>query len=266
MKTIKSNTSNLISLAKEAVEIGSFRKYINGSGAEIILQDQQPSSFFSETVPLDITKHIDFDTEIEINQKSILQSLYDYREEYPCALNFASAKRPGGGFLSGAVAQEESLARASTLYESIKDSPFYKNHVNALYSHDMIYSPDVWVFRNDFTCGKNSYKLDNPYKVAIITATAVNQNALKFEEYLNVNEIMLERSRRVLEIAIRNNHKILILGAWGCGAFGNQPEIIAAIFKYLLSNWYKNSFEKVVFPIFGNGNNYSTFKKILTND
>src|SRR5205823_7936071 len=70
----------------------------------------------------------------------------------PVALNFASATAPGGGFLSGARAQEESLARSSGLYACLVGNAMYEFHRprhDPMYTHYAIYSPDVPVFRTD---------------------------------------------------------------------------------------------------------------------
>ena len=90
----------------------------------------------------------------------------------PAALNFASAKNPGGGFLKGARAQEESLARASGLYPCIASNPMYDYHRSrhdCMCSHYAIYSPGVPVIRED-----DGRLLEQPVCCAFITAPAVN--------------------------------------------------------------------------------------------
>src|SRR5436309_3646440 len=81
--------------------------------------------------------------------------------ERPAALNFASAKHPGGGFLNGALAQEESLARSSGLYACLSGNAMYDFHQAAgdpMYSNYVLYSPDVPVFRDD-----DGASLEEPY-------------------------------------------------------------------------------------------------------
>jgi uncharacterized protein (TIGR02452 family) len=136
------------------------------------------------------------------------------------ALNFASARHPGGGWLSGARAQEESLARASALVPYIADDPMYERHKrmrDALYTSSAIYSPDVPVFRDD-----DGRPLDEPYCVAFITAPAANAGVVLEGDQSRRNEItaaMRERVIRVLAIAAAHGHDALVLGAWGCGVF-----------------------------------------------
>jgi len=174
--------------------------------------------------------------------------------ENVCCLNFASAKNPGGGFLGGAQAQEESLARASGLYETLKQHPeMYetnRKHASLLYTDHMIYSPLVPVFRND-----EDRLTDEHYLVSIITSPAVNKGALLMNEpeyATSIETVMLNRIEKILSVAIVNNQTSLILGAWGCGVFRNSTEDVAAWFAHhLLKNeTFKNAFKHIVFAIY----------------
>lgn len=147
----------------------------------------------------------------------------------PVCLNFASAKNPGGGFLSGSQAQEECLARASSLYATLQTAlPYYEvNRAGrtCLYTHHLIYSPQVPVFRDD-----DDQLLSEPYATSIITSPAVNAGAVKTNEPQNVAQIepvMRERLAHVLSVAIAHGHDALVLGAWGCGVFRNDPAQVA---------------------------------------
>ena len=168
------------------------------------------------------------------------------------ALNFASAKNPGGGFLGGSQAQEESLARASAMYECINGvRGFYDTNracESCLYTHHMIYSPSVPVFRDD-----NDELLPSPYQVSILTAPAVNRGALQSNEPSRLVEIaptMLERIDRLLAIAVVRGYRRLILGAWGCGVFKNDPAEVAAWFaEHLNGPCYGPMFETVMFAV-----------------
>ncbi len=171
-----------------------------------------------------------------------------------CCLNFASAKNPGGGFLGGAQAQEESLARASGLYASLKAKPemyhFNRADGNLLYSDHMIYSPLVPVFRND-----GDQLIERPYFVSIITSPAVNRGALIENQPNNAHRIeavMLERIEKLLSVAVINKQSTLILGAWGCGVFRNKTSDVAAWFAHhLLHNAvFRHAFKRVVFAIY----------------
>jgi uncharacterized protein (TIGR02452 family) len=168
----------------------------------------------------------------------------------PVALNYASAHYPGGGFLSGARAQEESLARSSALYACLKDNPMYawhQAHRDPFYTDYAIYSPDVPVIRED-----GGALLEEPYLCAFITCPAVNAtDALDRDPTCGpaIRDAMASRVARVLAIAAAHGHADVILGAWGCGAFGNDPRAIAALFHAALSGPYRDVFALVVFAI-----------------
>jgi uncharacterized protein (TIGR02452 family) len=169
------------------------------------------------------------------------------------ALNFASARHPGGGFLKGSQAQEESLARASGLYACI--SPFREMYdANArfpscLYTDYMIYSPDVPVFRDD-----TDALLERPYPLSFVTAPAVNLGAVRRNEPDHLHQVehsMLARMENVLSLAVVHGHDVLVLGAWGCGVFANDPERVAGWFhRHLAGEWiFRGAFRKVVFAV-----------------
>jgi uncharacterized protein (TIGR02452 family) len=168
----------------------------------------------------------------------------------PAALNFASAKNPGGGFLGGARAQEESLARASGLYACIHGNPMYQYHRSrhdCMYSHYAIYSPGVPVIRDD-----DGRLLEEPVYAAFITAPAVNAGVVLQRNPSRRREIrstMAARIARVLAIAALKGHDAMVLGAWGCGVFRNDPEEIAELFRDALTGPYRGVFTRIVFAI-----------------
>jgi uncharacterized protein (TIGR02452 family) len=182
-------------------------------------------------------------------------------------LNFASAKNPGGGFLRGDKAQEESLACCSGLYsclETAQAKPFYEFHnrrtkpgvPNApvlLYSSNVIFSPHVPVFRSD----QGDLKLlSRPYTCSMITSCAVNFNMgmmskqIKPHDKLNAQQVMMTRALRVLQVAAHHEIDKLVLGAWGCGVFKNDPKEVAKAFqKALIAPQMEGRFKTVVFAI-----------------
>ena len=148
------------------------------------------------------------------------------------ALNFASARNPGGGFLGGSLAQEESLAASSALYPCIAPQVEYYAANNArkdgFYTDHLIFSPGVPLFRND-----EFELLDEPYLVSIITAPAVNAGIVLGRDGGSperVVEVMRRRTNIVLNAAATNEVDCLVLGAWGCGVFKNDPQTVASIF------------------------------------
>jgi uncharacterized protein (TIGR02452 family) len=168
-------------------------------------------------------------------------------------LNFASARNPGGGFLKGSQAQEESLARASALYACLERFPeMYeanRRFRSCLYTDHMIYAPDVPVFRDD-----NDTLLDEPCRVSFLTAPAVNAGAVRMNEPANVPRIepvMRSRMEKLLTIAAAHDHPVLVLGAWGCGVFANNPDQVAAWFAHFLrGEWrFRRVFRQVIFAV-----------------
>ncbi|TWT31367.1 TIGR02452 family protein [Blastopirellula retiformator] len=171
----------------------------------------------------------------------------------PVCLNFASAKNQGGGFLGGSQAQEESLARASGLYASLQKAPTYYEVNRAggscLYTHHLIYSPRAPVFRDD-----DDQLLPQPYATSIITSPAVNAGAVRQNEPQNVTQIepvMRERLAHVLAVALAHGHDAIVLGAWGCGVFRNDPGEVARWMHEALTQdpRFVGAFAKVDFAV-----------------
>lgn len=196
-------------------------------------------------------------SQVEVTGETTMEAaarLVTGSNERVLALNFASAKNPGGGFLRGSVAQEESIARSSGLYPSLLKVPaYYSTHRNSrdlLYTDHMIYSPGVPVFRND-----NGDLLDRPYLLSVVTSPATNKGAMIQNQQPGIERIealMLVRAEKVLKIAVKHGYKKLVLGAWGCGVFQNDPALIAAIFHRLLCGEgpYSKAFSHIVFAVY----------------
>jgi uncharacterized protein (TIGR02452 family) len=178
-------------------------------------------------------------------------------------LNFASAKNPGGGFLGGAKAQEEDLARASALYACQLTQPDYYAANRAcgsmLYTDHMIYSPDVPFFRDDALD-----LVEEPYALSVITAPAPNagEHARRDPNHRDVvNATLRGRAAHVLRVACAHEHRVLVLGAWGCGVFKNDPVFVATAFAELLaSKELAGAFERVVFAIYDRSKAGATFR------
>jgi uncharacterized protein (TIGR02452 family) len=186
-----------------------------------------------------------------VNETTLAAALRLVREGHrPAALNFASARNPGGGFLGGARAQEESLARSSGLYACINGNEMYARHRathDALYTHYAIYSPDVPVVRDD-----DGDLLERPYLCSFITCPAVNAKVVLERDRGRRGEVrkaMWERTLRVLAVAAENGHEALVLGAWGCGVFGNDTEEVAGLFGRALTENFRGAFARVIFAV-----------------
>ncbi|KAI9064780.1 hypothetical protein FKP32DRAFT_1611019 [Trametes sanguinea] len=192
-------------------------------------------------------------------------------------LNFASAKKPGGGFLKGAQAQEESIARSSTLYPTLMtrtSQEFYTLHnrdpKGGYYSHAMIYSPGVTVFRDDHG------EWVEPIQVDVLTSPAVNAGVVR--ETLHgrvagdsvegkIEQVMRERMARILFLYEMKGVRNLVLGSFGTGVFRNDVKTIATIWADLLMGdnaRFKDSFDHIVFSILGK-ETYETFRTVFEN-
>src|SRR5262249_27235149 len=148
-----------------------------------------------------------------------------------------SAKNPGGGFLNGSLAQEEALACASGLYPCLLAAPEYyeRNRANrsALYLDLAIFSPRVPFFRNDA-----GILLEKPVLASVITDPAPNAGAVAQNEPRNlqhVESVLKRRAELILQIAAAHQVERLVLGAWGCGVFRNDPNVVASTFAELLA-------------------------------
>lgn len=180
-----------------------------------------------------------------------------------CILNFASSKNPGGGFETGAMAQEEALCYASDLWKRLgKHSKFYDENradtLNGQYKDGIIYNKDVVFFRNKFN---NT----TPRLVDIITCAAPNwRTSARYGVSLDENNSTLSRRlEQIIKVAIANENKVLVLGAFGCGVFGNDPEYVAKETKRLLEDCgYNEFFDEVIFAMKDKvGKNTRAFKK-----
>ncbi|MGC0379203.1 TIGR02452 family protein [Streptomyces sp. SAI-229] len=168
-------------------------------------------------------------------------------------LNFASARNPGGGYLNGAQAQEEALCRASALYTCLLRAPDFYDHHRAhrdpFYTDRVIHSPAVPVFRDD-----RGRLLDEPFTAGFLTSPAPNAGVILRTAPERADEVpraLVVRAGRVLETAAAHGYRRLVLGAWGCGVFRNDPAQVAAAFRSHLEpgGRFAGAFAHVVFGI-----------------
>ncbi len=159
------------------------------------------------------------------------------------ALNFASAKNPGGGYVTGANAQEESLCRCSMLYYTIKECEEYytvnRNHKGADYTDGMIYSSNVPVIRND-----KGELLEEPVLCNFLTCPAVNRRAAK--AYISdekLNSTMERRIDKITALVLSKKPEIVVFGAFGCGVFGNRREIVYPMFEKAIERHWNGEAE-----------------------
>lgn len=239
-------------LGRTAVEAARQGYYVNAHGDRVDWGDAVQAACATKVsiapiFPLPEAASQGFaETRVQVTNETTLQAAQRLVERglRPLALNFANGIEPGGGFLGGARAQEEVLCRSSALYATLVGDAMYQHHRGRPLPDSTdwtIYSPDVPVFRTD--AGRT---LDKPWLLSFVTcaapyAPAVGQPASR--------ELLRGRIRRVLEIGRAYGHEALVLGAWGCGAFGNDPHHTASDFREALEAEFDGAFSEVVFAI-----------------
>lgn len=203
-------------------------------------------------VPVSVSSTRVTRTRIEVTGESSLEAARRLGGNV-AVLNFASARNPGGGYLNGAQAQEEALCRASALYTCLlRARAFYDHHRahrDPFYTDRVIHSPAVPVFRDD-----RGRLLDEPYTAGFLTAAAPNAGVVHRTAPERVPELptaLAVRAERVLETAAAHGYRRLVLGAWGCGVFRNDPAQVAGAFRALLGpgGRFAQAFDHVVFGV-----------------
>lgn len=201
---------------------------------------------------------------IHLRQCNVIEaSISELVEGNVCILNFASFKNPGGGFMAGAMAQEEAICHATTLYPILDKFAYTYYRLNnialndGLYADKLVYTPGIVVFDED---GEDTGK-----RVNCISCSAPNLSyTLTYGEvdWNKVRSIITERARLVLDEAARNGNQTIVLGAWGCGVFRNDPVMVAEVFKELLYSEYENVFDLVLFAI-PDEKHYKVFSEVF---
>lgn len=251
------NRERAARLGEETRQILEQRRYTDGAGAVVEIgplldQALAGARSYPAEQPLPPAQPEQYPTAIQVRNESTLAAARRLASQgqRPLALNFASAKHPGGGWLSGAIAQEESLARASGLVACIAGNPMYARNAalgDAIYTDDAIYTPDVPVFRDD-----DGQLLAEPYLCAFITMPAPNAGIVLERNRSRRPEVratMERRIGRVLAIAALHGHSALVLGAWGCGVFRNDPTEVAGLFAAALAGPFRGAFAEVIFAV-----------------
>ena len=244
-------------MANETLQIINDGFYINAQEEKVDLSESitnatKLTTEYNKIIDNDIkdSKNEIIDTEFSVELNSTLNICELYKEVNPCVLNFASAKNPGGGFQNGSMAQEESLAISTTMYEHIKNCSMYElnrnDPLNGVYHNIGIFTPNVQVIRNE-----EGELLNKPYKISIISIPAVNTSIAS--QYLDRKGLILSIAKRMnlmFHIAASNDIDVLILGSWGCGVFGGDIDIYAQLYMKLLTTKYENVFKEVIFATY----------------
>ncbi|WP_405804416.1 TIGR02452 family protein [Streptomyces sp. NBC_00210] len=253
-------SARLRGIAKQTEEIVEAGHYLAGDGRRVEIGRELAAALAGTRMygPEAVVVALDTNrsTSFEVTGESSTQAAHRLTaaDSSPVAvLNFASARNPGGGYLNGAQAQEEALCRASALYATLLRAPgFYEHHRadrSPFYTDRVIHSPGVPVFRDD-----RGRLLDAPYTVGFLTSPAPNAGVITSrspEQAHRIPAALAARAERVLETAAECGYRRIVLGAWGCGVFRNDPAAVAGAFHALLTGdgRFAGHFEHVVFAV-----------------
>ncbi len=235
--------------AVAAVRKGS---YENGAGEQVTLEAAVRAAFNAKrSIPPDEVlpqpkPRAPTDTRVQVCNETTLAASRRFVQQglRPLALNFANGTDAGGGFLKGSLAQEEVLCRSSALYATLVGDPMYAAHDERPGEDSTdwaILSPAVPVFRTD-----DGAPLPQPWLLDVLTCAA--PYAPTVGKKLSA-ELLQRRIHRVLSIAQAYGYESLVLGAWGCGAFENDPQRTAADFRHALEHEFRGAFSEIVFAI-----------------
>ncbi len=242
-------------------------------GQKLILEGDSYKGRFNHTY--------DSECRFVVSRMRSLEAAGKYKGMQTAVLNFASAVQPGGGVVNGSSAQEEAICRCSTLYPSLKQeylwSKFYLPHRrrgDRRNNNDVIYTPSVVVFKSDDDYPGMLSK-DEWYFVNVISCAAPDLREPKAwerdyskgrvsvtgEELKNLHT---SRMRRILDIALGEGNEVVILGAYGCGAFCNPADVVASAIRKVCDE-YRRKFKTiecaVYCPPYKDDVNYREFKR-----
>lgn len=203
------------------------------------------SAYFAGADTDAVTRSEPFRVSDHTLQTDTISAILQYRGKQVCALNFANAYCPGGAYILGGNAQEEALCRASMLFYTIRNVPeFYnRNRIHTLpdYTDGMIYSWHVPVIRDN-----EGTLLSAPVTCDFITCPAVNRTVAKLMMSADkIDAAMRNRITQIIALAANQHPEVLILGAFGCGAFGNKRETVYPMFEQAINQYLPEDIEAV---------------------
>lgn len=252
-KTIKNYWINREERANHAL---NHLKYIESKYKDQILYCINNSEVFDDSVPFFKGKELDNQYFINTDSISAAINALDLGYQNVCILNFASYKHPGGGFLGGSSAQEEALCHESILYsvlssDKLKGYYEYNNqHLNnGLYENRAVYTKDI------------VFERSKPYTIDVLTCAA--PNVYTAQRYKNITDqecfvVLKSRIEFILRILSEKAIKVAVLGAFGCGVFGNNPQDLINIYKHI--KW-PHSLKCVIHAVPGDDLNAKLFKQ-----
>ena len=275
-------------------DIRNYNKAIFEDTLRLIKEDSSLKKVVNESIgnqvyylkPVDLSSMspmYDRDCPVSITRERSIECALKWKKIHPdyrvTVLNFASATRPGGGVATGSSAQEECICRCTTLYPCLNTAEAiakfyepYREGVGPLHNDDIIYTRDVAIIKND-----DYFTLDTPVNVNIITCAAPNLREKNVSKYNQEREpapdispeelkaLHVSRARQILSVAAVQWADVLVLGAFGCGAFRNDPEVVASAYKEVLPE-FRKYFREIQFAIYCRDQetaNYDAFRRVL---
>ena len=255
--------------------------------AQMAAEARRTTEFYNANEYPKITAFADKAGTIQVTKHKTFETAMAIHKSYPAwriaVLNFASATTPGGGVTKGSSAQEESLCRCSTLYPALTSNALWDAYYsvnraarNPLYTDALIYTPGVTICKTDDDYPERMEEKDWT-EVDVITCAAPNLRqrpgniynhdeseavAISPEELLDLHK---SRARHILTVAASKGVDAIVLGAFGCGAFQNDPEVVARAYKDVLEE-FKCYFSLIEFAIYcrpRETDNYDAFKRTL---
>ena len=239
--------------------------------SQAVRESESAAVVYGENDYPQIPRVSDADGLVSVTRHRSFEAALLAHKEYPAArigvLNFASATTPGGGVVNGSSAQEESLCRCSTLYpvlttQSLWDRFYEKNRArwNPLHTDDCIVTPGIIICKSD-TDEPERLPVDEWVTVDVISCAAPNLRkktgnihnpeygepvSITKEELYRLHE---RRAKHILHVAAAHRIDMLILGAFGCGAFANDPETVASAMRSAVTA-YRTCFRKIEFAVY----------------
>ena len=260
-----------VSIYRETMKILKKNEYVAPSGKHVVFENTKKplldTKFYSTKVNNDYDKLYKYNTIIEVIDMDCLYNAKLLIDEglHPAVLNMASFSTPGGGVEKGSAAQEESIFRRSNIalslyqFHPIGENYNFKQREERYpldYNYGGIYSPGVTVFRKSEN--DDCELLEEPFTVDVISVSAVKKPALRDGKIAPwVCDVIMNKIRQILDIAIANGNDSVVLGAFGCGAYGTPPKEMAELFKKVInSDRYKSAFKVISFAIIDDKNAY----------
>ena len=242
--------------------------------------------FIAENDALSVLDKVRYEEQakVVVSKKRTFDAARNYKGMKVAVHNFASATNPGGGVVKGSTAQEECLCRCSTLYSMLNNQKiwddFYSPHrkiADPIHNDDIIYTPGVVVFKTD-TAAPVTMPESEWYEVDVITCAApnlrdnpsnpYNKNDGKRKVKISDKELLElheKRLKRIVDVAAVNGDEVVILGAFGCGAFQNKPEIVSKAAANVIGD-YLHLFKIIEFAVYcspRDSRNFDVFNRVL---